>query len=119
MATLDAKFMNCFFASKKLSVEDFRIEEPNELYQSNQSNQSNHSHEIHTQNEAIPPTLSIHINEDSHRYASFIHSRICEGVRMVDESEALLGQSQVQQLWTRFQLYELVAPIEDVAIDSV
>lgn len=142
LATLDAKFMNCFFTSKKLSIDDFRIQEAseaseaneanevnqiseanqvsgaNQISEANQVNQSSEANESSAQPEPSKPAPSSPSFEP-HRYASFIQSRISAGVRMVDASEALLRQPAVQQLWTRFRLRELVAPIEDVLPDCV
>ena len=134
LATLDAKFMNSFFASKKLSIDDFRIPEANEsdskmnpmnsMNAVNSMNSMNHlteSNELTKSNAHSEPTKPDQSSQsvESHRYASFIQSRIDAGVRMVDASEALLADSSVQQLWTRFHLHELVAPIEDVLLSKL
>lgn len=129
--------MNSFFASKKLSIDDFRIPEANEndsknskmnpmnsmnsmnsMNPVNSMNPMNHLTESNAHSEPTKPDQSSQ-SVESHRYASFIQSRIDAGVRMVDASEALLADSSVQQLWTRFHLHELVAPIEDVLLPKL
>ena len=87
MATLDAKFMNAFFAANKLDVERFRVEESN--------------------------TMS---NKYYHRYFSFIQSRVLCGVKIVDLCEQLMNSPSVRELWERYGLYDLVSPIEDVSV---
>lgn len=97
ITTLDAKYMNSYFATMECDCTEYRVAESEE--------------------DRV-------LMNGSHRYFSFIRERVLQGVQLVHEGEAwararwmmcsLMKEPAIQRVWTEEAIEAIVQPIEDV-----